>query len=459
MNPPFLQRLGLEHDADTKSIRRAYARELKLINQEHDLPGFQLLREAYETALEWAKYKQAEPADLALLPEPSRPPPAPAPLAELSVLTPGPAIPLENPHALAATVFGRFAENTKRIVDMGLLKDPSLLETEIRNRLDDDELLNITARGLFEARIAQLLFGQWTQESGVVFGAAATVFNWTQDRRRLQQFGHAGAYLDRAIEEQTMFYAQPQEQLARQNAVMARLRDPKRPTIVQIRRDLVHVEVMIKRFPNLLAMLVNRETVEQWRTLAQPSAPQEAMPEPVLAGYSNKRRFDGAWIFFVLMIAVYVAIGWTRSPKPSPYNFPSERASETSQYPSYAPGADPSAPHSPSEVLANLDSFQNTIDNDIQYRPAGSPKGKLLVVYELLEGPNGAINGVNRLQRSIEPAFDKAVEAAIMRAPPVPRHFGTLRLQFTREYGEKRRRRKAEPTLLLPEPAPPSRAD
>jgi hypothetical protein len=465
MTMPFLQRLGLEQDADTKAIRRAYARELKLIDQEHDLPGFQLLREAYETALDWAKYKHVAVSDLELLPEPAPAPPAAAELDELPVLppvklAPGPAIVLENPHALAATVYARFAESLKRIVDLGLLKDPSLLESEIRQRLEDDELLNITARSLFEARIAQLLFGEWSLESGVVFGAAATVFNWTQDRRRLQQFGQAGAYLDRTIEERTMFQAQPQEQLARQRAVMARLRAPKRPTIVQIRRDLAHVERMIAHFPNLLAMMVKRETVEQWRAFAQPEPVQEATPEPVLAGYSNKRRFDGAWLFFVAFIAVYAAIGWSRSHESAPYSFPSAPANESAQYPSYAPGADPAAtpgypsyapgadPFAPASAApattATADSVTQAIYDDVQYRPARTPKGKLVVSYMVLAGPNGKIYGVNRLQRSIDPEFDLAVEAAIMRSAQIPTHLGTrMHMEFTREY--KPRAHKSKP--------------
>jgi hypothetical protein len=492
MNPPFLQRLGLALDADTKAIRRAYARELKLIDQEHDLAGFQLLREAYETALDWAKYQQPAPADvmpvaasyrepspepvslathcmellpqpapvppsdLALLPEPVPALPAPPPLDDLPdlppvKLAPGPAMVLENPHALAATVFARFAENIKHIVELGLLKDPSLLESEMRKRLDDDELLNITARSLFEARIAQLLFGEWTLESGVLFGAAATVFNWTQDRRRLQQFGQAGAYLDRTIEERNMFQAQPQEQLARQRAVMARLREPKRPTIVQIRRDLVHVERMIERFPNLFAMMVQRETVEQWRTFAKPAAVHEAVPEPVLAGYSNKRRFDGAWIFFALMIAGYAAMGWNRSPKPDPYSFPAAPANQSSHYPSYAPGADPAAtpgypsyapgadPFAPSyrapASTATAASVTQAISDDIQYHPARPPKGRLVVAYVVLAGPNGKIYGLNRLRRSIDPEFDIAVEAAILRSAQIPPHLGArMHMEFTREF-------------------------
>lgn len=53
--PDFLTRLDLAPGADERQVRRAYARELKRIDQQNDLAGFQYLRECYETALAWAQ--------------------------------------------------------------------------------------------------------------------------------------------------------------------------------------------------------------------------------------------------------------------------------------------------------------------------------------------------------------------------------------------------------------------
>lgn len=60
--PFFQRRLSLEDDADARAVRRAYARELKLIDQETDAAGFQRLREAYEAALQWVEGAHGAPA-------------------------------------------------------------------------------------------------------------------------------------------------------------------------------------------------------------------------------------------------------------------------------------------------------------------------------------------------------------------------------------------------------------
>jgi hypothetical protein len=81
--------LGLEAPAeDTSTVRRAYAKALKQIDQSNDIEGFAKLRQAYEAALQqatWAAKRQAEAeavrspvAETVAVPETIVPTPAPA---------------------------------------------------------------------------------------------------------------------------------------------------------------------------------------------------------------------------------------------------------------------------------------------------------------------------------------------------------------------------------------------
>ncbi|MCC4587517.1 hypothetical protein JWH11_08365 [Xanthomonas melonis] len=62
-----LDALGLDDDADTRAIKRAYAARLKLTRPDDDPAGFQQLHETYQAALAWSRYRAetaaAEEAD------------------------------------------------------------------------------------------------------------------------------------------------------------------------------------------------------------------------------------------------------------------------------------------------------------------------------------------------------------------------------------------------------------
>jgi hypothetical protein len=70
-------RLGIDPTADSRAIRRVYARLLRAHHPETDPEGYQSLREAYEAALAEAAYADAEPAG-----EPDPPAQAPEPPPE-----------------------------------------------------------------------------------------------------------------------------------------------------------------------------------------------------------------------------------------------------------------------------------------------------------------------------------------------------------------------------------------
>lgn len=67
MNLDFLTRLGLDADADLSAVRRAYAKQLKLIDQEREPAAFAQLRDAYEAAQAWLSQTDARTNSQALL--------------------------------------------------------------------------------------------------------------------------------------------------------------------------------------------------------------------------------------------------------------------------------------------------------------------------------------------------------------------------------------------------------
>jgi tetratricopeptide (TPR) repeat protein len=272
----FLQRLDLPDDADERSIRRAYARELKLIDQEADPAGFQSLREAYDIALMWSRRRPDEddedippPAPAGAAPAETMAPPAPE-TAAATAAEPPPAPAKEQPPAidegaLGGAVFTEFLERCQGLAGERAITDAAVWEQALRAGLADTRLISIMAREVYEYNVAALLAHGWQPGHEALLVAAIQVFQWDQDRRRVLSLGQAGHMLDAAIDQRTMFDLQSEAEQERQRKLVLRLRQPKEPSTRELVIHGATIETMIARFPEWLALIVSVPTVVHWR--------------------------------------------------------------------------------------------------------------------------------------------------------------------------------------------------
>lgn len=320
----FLQRLSLAGDADERAIRRAYARELKLIDQEHDAAGFQSLREAYEAALFWVRnpeYFADDDGDGEEKPAQVQADAPPAPDAAGTEVIEATALPAEvlpvdeDPQALGDEVFEEFVARLPALA--AAAKGPIESETPwtqaLQTCLDDLRLFGIDAREQFERRVAVLLAEGWRPGHEALLVAAVDTFGWAADRRRVQGLGHAGMLIDIAIDERALFDSQHDDEADAQRRLLQQLRDPAMPSWRMLALQVHALETMTARFPNWLSMVVNVETIVSWRTM------EENMPgwQRALALLGLKRRatmrdaraedtFRWYWVW-VLLVVIFFA--------------------------------------------------------------------------------------------------------------------------------------------------------
>jgi len=321
---PFLIRLGLETSADAKDIRRAYARELKKIDQSADPAGFQDLREAYEIALRWhahQQFAQAEHTQEAEVPEIAQPDAA-REIDPVSEVASEPAH--DNPYELADQAFVRFMSSVEVLAQSYESRHQSRWKAALEASLNEDTLLNLTARTIFEARIVHLLASGWKPGHETLFVAACDVFNWTHDSRRILQFGESGAMLDRAIDEWKLYESMPANGMGTIKQLIQFVRTTPQPEGVAGRSDLMLFQQLAGRFYNWFTVIVDRDSLQNWSNAAQAEV-QRAGPEPVTpleyieppAPQEKKSGFSG-WQIAFLIFMVIKALGGIMNSNSSP---------------------------------------------------------------------------------------------------------------------------------------------
>lgn len=276
--PFFLDRLDLDELADERAIKRAYARELKQIDIEADPVGFQALREAYDSALYWVRYRDADDAHSAdgfdeigraalsmRLPDaPSRPDLAPY-SAPPSAATGHP-----DPDVIADNALGALLARCATLDDAG---DSEPWQRELKASLAEPDMIHVDARKAFEQRIANLLAEGWRPGQHCLFPAAVEVFEWRTDRRRVQSLDAAGYVLHFAVEQRAIYDHQYEYVREEQRRVIARLRDPAQPSPRELIDMMPTLKTLEAHFSAWLSLITDAGNIARWHALDKNLSP------------------------------------------------------------------------------------------------------------------------------------------------------------------------------------------
>ena len=439
--PYYLQRLGLDERADERAIKRAYARELKLIDHETEIEQFQYLRQAYEAALQWSANRA--PASSAAIESQTGDSKSPdfsqktipvmlAAKGEHARRSPPKSSPPADRHKAAAELFSEFLKRCKRLVSKGQVDNYLPWRTELLQFMERPELDNLGVRDSFEYQVAHLLAKGWKPGHEALFPAAVIVFDWKDDQRRLIRFGQVGYILDHAIIEAATFDQQSGLPHDTQKHVVGRLRDSKPPSTHELIKYLDIAEMLVQRFQSWMPVITNTGNLEQWRKLNKDvpgwrrrlsfkSSKSKVLTPLVLqspklhhSGVGGRIDwvpvFGSGWkIFAALMFFSVLArmIGSGTGPV--------LQHKESFSY------ADSGASSSKTAGPTDSGGFGQRIKHNIRYDVPKNLVENPAVEYELQLFDDGRISNVKKLKSSGLVGFDEAVLAAIHKTQPFPR--------------------------------------
>jgi protein TonB len=272
----YFERLGLTPSADARSIRQAYARELKLIKGDAGVEAFQSLREAYEGALR----RQTE---VAAVVQPAEPEKDHAPVPEA----------MQPAEADIAGLVSRLQD---------FMATQSIDEARMGGFLRELLPESLAASEAFEVSIAELLVQGWRRGHEHLFAAACGVFGW--DDRRLPEYLEGFGLLASAIQDLKYLRSQPKDESEIHLRIMHALRQAEIPPLADLGQSIVLAGQVVNTYPDLLALASAPYRLQAWRDSM--SAALERARKAARARPAERRRLGMGEKAVVLM---FVTLG------------------------------------------------------------------------------------------------------------------------------------------------------
>jgi|GEM_PF-2206037 len=269
--PDFFVQYDLPADADERAIKRVYARQLKLIDQETDLEGFQALRDTFEEAIAWLQYRQqtgmpetSAESDEGAHRDSSMEAPqntgAYATHSQHHTLSASAKTPeLADPEATAEDIIVAMINDMR-----GHYSIPSYAGECFLRTMEDTRLIHMETGLIFERMLAHYLLQGWQPGNGELLDVVADYYGWKKDVRRLHNWGEGGYVLSRALTEQAEFNKKSEAIREGQWALLLKARYENEPAQYYLSVHFPMMLRMLEMYPTWVLMVSSRNNIEAW---------------------------------------------------------------------------------------------------------------------------------------------------------------------------------------------------
>lgn len=324
MAETFLERLGLDDSCNERDIRRAYALELKKIDQESDIAAFQLLRASYEAALQWVRQPQtgntwivADSDWAGTLPTSAEPE---------SECQHAPETATENLPDCEPPLLANLREDAHQVFDLfqrefsDLCREsvPALdsVLTLLRHYRAHEQLLNSQALHRFEVLCAERIAAGWQSGHDMLFAACSQCFEWDSDRALEQRLGTAGTVITGALNERAVLDSPSNKDRAQQLRALQALAGEALPPDPELPIMIHTLEQMRHDFPTYLKIVARLERLSAWQGRWK-SLPPERRQQLVQQQLSGIQEPENAYVVmlwkwllvFLSLFLVYLVRG------------------------------------------------------------------------------------------------------------------------------------------------------